>query len=523
MTITPPSNIPVSIDYTSRDYYAIRAALIARIQDRIPAWTASDPSDFGVALVEAFAYLGDLVSYYVDRAANESLISTAVQRSSVLALAANYGYVPAGYRQAAVSLSFSNTSSSAVTLPVGTVVSADVITSSTSQTVFFTTLADTYIPAAVGLTPGTTATLSAHGESVLLVDTANSTVNGELIGTSDGTPQMLFALGETPVVDGSVDVYVQDGSVFVKWIQVQHIMDYGPNDTVYSLSTDENDIVYVTFGDGISGYIPVLHSEIRSIYTVGGGSVGNIGATSGITTLPIVYVPGLSSGATSALASTISVTNLLAALGGSDPESTEQIRANVPLSIRSSDRAVTLQDYASIALGVSGIGKANAYATTPASVTVYVAPSRTASDNDSAPGLDSFGAPTLEYTRNASDVLAALADKTLIGTTVTIAPPTYIDVSITVKYTKLSQYTDTQVQSDLQDLIESSFGYTGMYFQDTIYPQTIASVLSSYPGVSNVEIFYLFLTGGTPAITTLTGTAGQIFRILASNISVVSL
>ena len=51
MSITPVSNIPLSVDYTGRDYYSLREALIARIQDRIPEWTASDPSDFGVALV----------------------------------------------------------------------------------------------------------------------------------------------------------------------------------------------------------------------------------------------------------------------------------------------------------------------------------------------------------------------------------------------------------------------------------------------------------------------------------------
>jgi hypothetical protein len=76
MSITPVSNIPVSVDYTGRDYYSLREALIARIQDRIPEWTASDPADFGVALVEAFAYLGDMVSYYIDRTANESFIKT---------------------------------------------------------------------------------------------------------------------------------------------------------------------------------------------------------------------------------------------------------------------------------------------------------------------------------------------------------------------------------------------------------------------------------------------------------------
>ena len=102
MTVTPVSNIPISIDYTGRDYYSLREVLIARIQERVPNWTAADPADFGVALVEAFAYLGDMVSFYIDRTANEAFIETATQRDSLLNIAQTYGYVPAGYRQATV-------------------------------------------------------------------------------------------------------------------------------------------------------------------------------------------------------------------------------------------------------------------------------------------------------------------------------------------------------------------------------------------------------------------------------------
>ena len=115
MSITPVSSIPVSIDYTGRDYYSLREALIARIQERVPDWTAADPADFGVALVEAFAYLGDVVSYYIDRTANEAFLQTAVQRSSLLNIAQTFGYIPAGYRQASLTLTFSNSS---VNLPV---------------------------------------------------------------------------------------------------------------------------------------------------------------------------------------------------------------------------------------------------------------------------------------------------------------------------------------------------------------------------------------------------------------------
>ena len=142
MTITPASNIPVSVDYTSKDYYSIREELIQRIQDRIPDWKANDPADFGVALVEAFSYVSDILSYYIDRNANEAFITTATQRDSVLNIARNYGYTPAGYRQALVEITFSNSSGTEVTLPAGTVVSGDIVIDDTVNTIYFTTVAE---------------------------------------------------------------------------------------------------------------------------------------------------------------------------------------------------------------------------------------------------------------------------------------------------------------------------------------------------------------------------------------------
>ena len=69
------NEIPVSVDYTSRDYYAIREELIERVKTRIPEWSGNDSSDFGVALIEAFAYMGDIANYYIDRIANEAFIA----------------------------------------------------------------------------------------------------------------------------------------------------------------------------------------------------------------------------------------------------------------------------------------------------------------------------------------------------------------------------------------------------------------------------------------------------------------
>lgn len=525
MTATPPSIIPISVDYTSKDYYSLRNDLIARIQNRVPNWTGTDNHDFGIAMIEAFAYLGDLMSYYIDRAANESFISTATQRSSVINIAQTYGYTIAGYSAAFTTLTFKNSSADPVTIPEGTVVSGDLIIGDTVHTVDFTINSDVVIDAVDPITNalGQSDITGYHGRSVTQVSN-NATSDGELIGTSSGLPNMTFELGETPVVAGSISIYVQEGDVFSKWQEVRHITDYGPTDLVFTTYTDENDNVFINFGDGVSGVIPTLYSEIRAQYSVGGGAIGNV-PTDTLTT--IVYVPGLTDLQVSALQTAVTVTNTTVGLGGSDPESTDQIRSLAPLSLRANNRAVTLQDYADLSFQTSvrgsSVSKASATGTWP-SVTLYVAPSRNATDTDPAPGLDGTGItlngnPTNEFTILSEDVLTYLSDKILMGTTVTVQPPTYVDGIVVVQYTKQDQYTDSEIQTAIKSKIVTQFGYNNLYFQQTITPQTIEYQLAKVPGVLNAKVTSLHRQGGS-GLNTLTGSAGEIFRFLESNLSI---
>ena len=514
MTAASVSTIPVSVDYTGRDYYSLREQLIARIQDRIPDWTATDPADFGLALVEAFSYMGDLIAYYVDRAANESFIDTATQRNTLLNIAQIYGYTPAGYRQAIVDVTFSNSSETDVTLPAGTVVSTQVTIEDTTQTVYFTTVADAVVLAAVDETPGTYTTSVTEGRPVTLVS-ANTNTYGELVGTSTGTPNMSFELGESPVVDNSIELYVQDGDLYSKWTQVQHLIDYGPIDLVYTVTSNENNIVSINFGDGVSGVIPTIYSEIRVKYTVGGGSIGNIAAET-IDTLE--SVPGLSEAQVTALQASITVTNASAALGGSDPETNDQIRTSAPASLRALNRAVSLQDFKDLALSVTGVGKVGATAEVWTSVTLYIAPSRTALDTDLQPGLDENDDPTAEFTNLQSNISSFLEDKTLIGTTVSIQPPTYTDCAMEIQYTKLDQYNAPEVEANIKKTIVSLFGYTGQNFGDTIYPQDIEYTLQQTAGVKTAKLLALHRLADS-GLNTLVGEQSEIFRFQETNLS----
>lgn len=513
MTTLQPSDIPLSINYTNRDYYSLREELIARVQDRIPEWTASDPADFGLALVEAFAYMGDVMSYYIDRNANENFITTATQRESVLNIAQSYGYIPAGFRQAVTEVRFVNSSGSTVVIPAGTVVSGDVTIGDTVQTLYFTTDAAATCDPLVN--SGADTVSASSGRSVILVsDYANE--YGELVGTSDGTPNQNFLLLESPVVDGSVELYIEEGSTYSKWLEVQHLIDYGPYDQVFTTYLDSNNQVTVQFGDGISGQIPSNSSEIRAKYTVGGGSIDNV--TTDILT-NIYYVPGLDSNDLLALQSIVTVTNTAVGIGGSDPEETAQIRYLAPITLRTNNRAVALDDFKNLALQVSGVGKAQAEADVWTSVNLYIAPTRTAKDTDEAPGLDSLGNPTAEFYSLSDSVTGFLENKTLIGCTVTIQPPTYIDVIVEVSYAKFPQYTAAEVETAIKKAILTDFGYVENSFKQAIYIQDIEFSLQQVAGVKTAKLTVLHRDGDT-GLNNLQGNADEIFRFKETNITV---
>lgn len=515
MTVVPPSSIPLSINYTSRDYYALREELITRIQDRIPEWTAADPADFGVALVEAFAYMGDVMSYYIDRNANENFISTATQRDNVLAIAQNYGYNAAGFRQAVVDIRFnSSDADNVITIPAGTVVSGDVVVGDTVQTVYFTTQAEAVCDPMVD--GGVTTVQGKSGRSVSLVSD-NANTYGELIGTSTGLPNMEFELLETPVVDGSIELYIEEGVTYSKWTEVQHLIDYGPFDQVFTANLGSDNVVTIKFGDGISGQIPINGAQIRAKYTVGGGSLENV-STDVLTT--IYYVPGYSNNDLIALQSVVTVTNTSVGLGGSDPEDTAQVRYAAPLALRANNRAVSLEDFKSLALQVGGVGKAQAKADVWTSVTLYIAPSRTAQDTDAAPGLDENGDPTPEYDNLKLKVSSFLQDKILIGCTVTIQPPTYADGIVSILYSKLPQYTNAEVEDGIKKAIIYDFGYVENDFKQTIYPQDIEYALQRVPGVKTAKLTYLYRQGDSAALTTLVGLESEIFRFKEDNITI---
>ena len=73
------------VDYTARDYDSLLQSMRELIPARLPEWKSyASEADFGNVLLELFAHMGDILSYYQDRVANESFLTTAQSRRSVI-------------------------------------------------------------------------------------------------------------------------------------------------------------------------------------------------------------------------------------------------------------------------------------------------------------------------------------------------------------------------------------------------------------------------------------------------------
>src|SRR5216683_7765388 len=73
------------VDYMARDYDSLLQSMRALIPYKLPEWTDyASEADFGNVLLQLFAHMGDILSYYQDRIANESFLGTAQTRRSII-------------------------------------------------------------------------------------------------------------------------------------------------------------------------------------------------------------------------------------------------------------------------------------------------------------------------------------------------------------------------------------------------------------------------------------------------------
>ena len=83
----------IPIRYTSRDFETIKADLIEHAKRYYPdTYKDFNEAGFGSMMLDTVAYVGDILSFYLDYQVNESFLDSAVEYNNILRLGKQFGY-----------------------------------------------------------------------------------------------------------------------------------------------------------------------------------------------------------------------------------------------------------------------------------------------------------------------------------------------------------------------------------------------------------------------------------------------
>ena len=330
--LTPPN-----VDYTSKDFTALRTRLFELIRSVFPKWTDASVANFGNILVELFAFTGDILLFYQDNQAREAFLPTARQRRSLLALSRLVGYDPAGATAATVDvvLTFDPAPTGTLTVARGDRVATREITSP----IFYQFTEALVVPVAA-----TSVTASVE----------NSFSPTPAAFTSTGAAFQEYVLPAYPYLDGSASVSDASSGAYPAfadgWREVVNLLSSTSTDRHYVVVVDERDRASVRFGNGVNGRVP--SGTVTVAYKTGGGSAGRVEAGAIARMERPTYYDSLGN------LVRVSVTNPAASSGGEDRQTNASIRVNAPEALRVLRRAVAREDYEIAAQQVPGVARA---------------------------------------------------------------------------------------------------------------------------------------------------------------------
>jgi predicted phage baseplate assembly protein len=123
-----PTNLPglSRVAYRSGDFTAFRRAMLDHVArpdllgttpNPFARWREGGDGDYHAALIELWAYLADILTFYQELIANEAFLPTATQRDSLARIAALIGYRPGPGAAAAGQLAFTVAKGRTVSIP----------------------------------------------------------------------------------------------------------------------------------------------------------------------------------------------------------------------------------------------------------------------------------------------------------------------------------------------------------------------------------------------------------------------
>jgi hypothetical protein len=330
-----------NVNYLNKDFNALKQSLVNYAQAYFPnTYKDFNETSPGMMLIEMSAYVGDVLSFYIDQQYKELLLPLAEERRNIINMAKMLGYKVKPIVPSFVELSFTSevnalsTNRAQVDYSNASVFQEGIkVQSSANSNLYFETLDVVDFRVTSSLNNG-----EASDTSSPIIDTATDglitdyTLTRKVRAVSGETKTKTFTitspqkfrritLPETNVID-IIIIPGQQGEL---------------NDSIDPLLGDE----YSTLGE------TPTQTTLTITYRIGGGIEANasVGDLTSIIGTPTKLVDGG--------ASIIGVTNETAARGGADEEDTDEIREKARAFFTTQNRCVTKEDYEARTMNMS--------------------------------------------------------------------------------------------------------------------------------------------------------------------------
>jgi hypothetical protein len=268
------------------------------------------------------------------------------------------------------------------------------------------------------------------------------------------------------------------------WAVKADLLESLPTDHHFCIEVDDDGRAWIRFGEAGTGELPDKREAIEAGYRIGNGEAGNVPA--GTIRRVILRDSVKQTKATEVIDVTkVTVTNPISATGGIKPESAATARLLAPGDMRvHQHRAISAEDYAEFARGVSGVANAAATILQEGArrvVRVAVDPKGWRVRDEPA-----------RWVALKQRVLQRLEPVRRINHDVVVAAPTDVELEVHLRVTVLPSYVaETIIKQAKLELLskdeKSFFHEDNLTFGQSIHWSQIASRLHAIPGVANVE------------------------------------
>ncbi len=264
---------------------------------------------------------------------------------------------------------------------------------------------------------------------------------------------------------------------YVTWECVPTLAYSGPQDRHYMLRPDEEGRPILFFGDGAYGSrLPSGVENVLATYRSGLGSEGNLD-------------PGLLTILRRAPLGVRRVTNPLPAAGGADPQTVDNARVQIPLSLRTLDRIVSITDYADFAGNFPGIIAAEADIVWDGSSRVVHLTVRTAND-ELALGKEAL---YVELTK-AIKAISATPNKIVVNSFARVLFD--LDARLTLE----SESARTNIEAAIRETLANTFNAQTRDIVHELAAAELIALIQNIPGVRAVDLTALHVSGTQPGL-----------------------